>query len=376
MPSENIQKWLILQEGLLKKTIYVENRIRSCKKEIKALRAKRQNPKKRLSKEESKEIKRLIEAIEFKIEEYRWILLIFQSIGDGIAFTFLHKLDIKPQNFKESSGFISEKNGLVLEKKILHYSFKRGFVAILHDLTSVLKYADVTVITEDGYFPIEAKSSKMNNERIKRQMEKTNKLYKYLVEDEITGLYGDDAAIMRRVELGSQEINYLDKFSKLLDTAKAKGFDSCKFENGFSCLVAYDDFEVNEVLDQEIEKKGFKQPYFFHLNMYKFLGYGYYPFPLSFNNAEHYWNFLEGNLNVMIFIDYSVIEEISDAYGYNVERAQMENYAFTFISQEDKADIKEFSMSEHFFFRTFMEMVSLKWLLTDTFNRLRNKEIK
>ncbi|MXS71163.1 hypothetical protein [Chryseobacterium binzhouense] len=372
-PFENIEKWLILQEKLLSKTIYIENRIRTCKEEIKELQRVRKNPAQRLSKEESINVKSKIKELDYNIDEYHWLLLILKSIGDGIAFTFIHKLDIKPQNFKESPGFLSGKKGLILEKKILRHSFKNGLIAILNDLTSVLKYADVTMITEDGFFPIEAKSSEMDNERIRRQAEKTNKLYKYLEEDEIVNLYGEDGQIMRRVALCSDEINYQKEFSNLLESARVKGYDSYKFEDGFSCIVAFKEFDTNEVLDSVVKGEGFTTPYFFHLNMYKFMGYGYYPFSLLFNSAEHYWDFLEGNINVIVFIDFSAIEKISENYGYNVERAKMEDYAFTFKSKNEKNEVSSFSMSEHFFFRTFMEMVSLKWLLNDTFLRFKNR---
>lgn len=370
---DNIEKWLILQEKLLNKTIYIENRIRTCKEKINELNRIRKNPAQRLSKEESINVKAQINELDFRKEEYHWLLSILKSIGDGIAFTFIHKLDIKPQNFKESPGFLSGKKGLILEKKILRHSFKSGLIAILNDLTSVLKYADVTLITKDGFIPIEAKSSEMDNERIKRQAEKRNKLFKYLEEDETVDLYGEGNQLMRRVALCSEEVNYQKEFGNLLNSAKVKGYDSSKFEDGFSCLVAFKEFDVNDVLDNVVKGSGFTTPYFFHLNMYKFMGLGYYPFSLLFNSAENYWDFLEGNINVMVFIDFSIIEKISANYGYTVERARMENYAFTFKSNEKKKEVAEFSISEHFFFRTFMEMVSLKWLLNDTFERFENR---
>jgi hypothetical protein len=40
----------------------------------------------------------------------------------------------------------------------------------------------------------------------------------------------------------------------------------------------------------------------------------YYPFSLLFNSAENYWDFLEGNVNVMVFIDFSIVEKISAEY--------------------------------------------------------------
>jgi hypothetical protein len=136
-PFDNIQKWLVLQEALIKKLIYVENRVRFCKNKIKQLNVKRKNPAIRLTKEESINVKQELKQLENIIDEYWRVILILKSIGDGIAFTFINKLDIKPQNFKESPGFISDKKGIILEKKILKNSYKNGLIAILNDLTSV-----------------------------------------------------------------------------------------------------------------------------------------------------------------------------------------------------------------------------------------------
>lgn len=373
-PFSNIQKWLTLQEALIKKLVYIENKIRHCKKEINELNIKRKNPEFKLTKEESIIVKESLNFIEYKIDEYKWLILILKSIGDGIAFTFIHKLDIKPQNFKESPGFISGKKGIILEKKILRYSFKRGLIAIMNDLTSVLKYADITLINEDIFFPIEVKTSVMDNSRINRQKDKTNKLYKYLFEDVSFDLYGDGTKEMRRVEIGSSEINYIEQFNKLLLSAKKKGYAFSSFEDGFSCLIAYEEFG-NNVFDKIVEKGRFEKPIFFHLNMNKFVGQGYYPFSLIFNHGEQYWDFLEGLLNIIVFIDISKIERTSKKNGFIVERAIDENWAFSFKSVNPDAAIKEFKMSEHFFFRSFMELVSIDWLLTDTFDRIKNEPI-
>ena len=371
-PFENIQKWLVLQEALIKKLIYVEKRIRSCKAEIKSLNIKRKNAKNRLSKEESKAVKERIKILKYQIKEYHWIISILKSIGDGIAFTFIHKLDIKPQNFKESPGFISGKKGLILEKKILRYSFRNNLVAILNDITSVLRYADITLITNDGYVPIEAKSSIMNNSRVKRQEDNTNKLFKYLTEDVTSDLYGDGSKIMQRVEIGSPEINYLDKFNEIIISAERKGFDYVKFENGFTCLITFEEVD-NSVFDLAVRKQGLTEPFAFHLDMYKFVEQGYYPFSLIYYNPKYYWDFLEGRLNILIFIDFAYLKKISIDNGYSIERAEEENWAFTFKSLDQNSNVKKFKMSEHYFFRSFMELVSIEWLMKDSFDRLKIK---
>lgn len=371
-PFENIQKWLLLQEAIIKKLCYVEKRVKDCKAEIKNLNKKRKNAEVRLTKKESTVVKERIEILKFQIEEYHWIISIIKSIGDGVAFTFIHKLDIKPQNFKESPGFISGKKGLILEKKILRHSFKNNIIAILNDITSVLKYADLTLITNDGYIPIEAKSSNNSNSRVKRQEEKTNKLYKYLTEDITSDLYGDGSQVMQRMELGSSEINYINEFNELITSANQKGFDYTKFEDGFTCLVSFEEVD-HSVFDLAVTKQGLTEPFAFHLNMYKFEEQGYYPFSLSFSEPNSYWNFLEGKLNVLIFIDFAFLKNISLKHGYSIERAEEENWAFSFKSLDPNSEIKEFKMSEHYFFRSFMEFVSIEWLMQDTFDRFKNK---
>ena len=107
--------------------------------------------------------------------------------------------------------------------------------------------------------------------------------------------------------------------------------------------------------------------------MYKFVEQGYYPFSLIYYNPKYYWDFLEGRLNILIFIDFAYLKKISIDNGYSIERAEEENWAFTFKSLDQNSNVKEFKMSEHYFFRSFMELVSIEWLMKDSFDRLKNK---
>jgi hypothetical protein len=284
-----------------------------------------------------------------------------KSIGDGIAFTFIDKLDIKPQNFKESPGFMSQKKGLKNELKALRYTYDQGGIAILNDLTSVLRYADLTIITEDKFIGIEIKSSINNNERVKRQAEKANKLYKYLADDITTGLY-DDSSTMQRIDIERPQKNYINEFNELVEKTKENGIESTHFENGMMCIVAYNLFDKN-IMNDYVKNSGFEKPYPFHLNMFKFTEQGYYPFSLSFINPKHYWDFLEGRLNVLVFIDFKTIKKIANEINFTVERSRKPLYAFDLISNDENSPLSELSISEHFFFRTFMEFVSLDYII-------------
>ncbi|GAF97410.1 unnamed protein product, partial [marine sediment metagenome] len=89
---------------------------------------------------------------------------------------------------------------------------------------------------------------------------------------------------------------------------------------------------------------------------------------LIFKKTKYYWDFLEGKINILVFIDFETIEAISRDNGFNVQRSQENNWAFDFKNVSDDNPESEFKMSEHYFFRTFMEFVSVQWLIKNSFN--------
>ncbi|WP_066837206.1 hypothetical protein [Rufibacter ruber] len=370
-PFKNIKKWLIIQEILIKRHIYVENQIRSLKSEIKELnKLRKSNTGRRLTRAESAEIKDKIEYYEYLIEEYNRVIKIFKSIGDGIAFTFLHKLDIKPQNFKESAGFISNKVGLKKEKRILRTAFKNNVVAILNDITSVLKFTDLILVTKEGWAPIESKTSNNYNERIKRQQEKAEKLFKYLDDDVAENLH-ETGKVMQRIEQSVPEENHISKLNRLIVKAKAKGEAYSLVEKGLLYYVTYK--ETKNDVEGILVKNKIYQPYVHYLNSNKFPELGYYPFSLSFNKSSTYWEFLIGELIILIFADLNEVIKISKTYGYVLEQSKQEGFFLHFKSEKERP-IKAFEMSHHYFNRIFFEFVSLKWLLEESFTRFENLE--
>ncbi len=371
-PFEKIGKWLVLQEILIKKIIYVENQIRKQKKEINSLNKFRKDPNKRISKTESVKIKESIKYKEYQIEEYKWILLIYNSIGDGIAFTFLDKFDIKPQSFKESPGFISGKKGITNEKRILRYLFSKGKIAIFNDITSVLNYGDIMLITEKGPVPIEIKTSYNVNSRILRQQEKSKKLYKYLAKDIVEDLY-DTGIVMQRVEMVSPEINYIEQLNSLIEKADKSGIAYSLMEKGLLYFVSYNEFS-KEKLDNVFFEYKLKNSFVFHINMFKFIGQGYYPFSLSLRTTKHYWDFLVDKLNILIFLDLENIDLISKDSGFNFQQSQDKYFPFTFNNVRENNFLDGIKVSIHMFGRIFMEFISAEWLIKETLNtdKLKN----
>jgi hypothetical protein len=122
-------------------------------------------------------------------------------------------------------------------------------------------------------------------------------------------------------------------------------------------------------MDDIFFNSGLDHPIVFNLNMHKFEKQGYFPFSLSFNKAESYWDFLVGRLNVFIFIEFKTIENIAKRNGFNVQRSNRIDFALKFVNENNSLPVSELEISEHYFNRTFMEFVSLDWLIQDLFNQ-------
>lgn len=367
-PFENIAKWRAIQEKLIKRIIYIENQIRFQKQEIKDINLFRKNPLNRLSKTQSLAAKDRIEQKKYLLDEYGRLLDIFHSVGDAIAFTFLHKLDIKPMTFKQTAGFMSEKSGLKKEMQMFRYSFKNGIVAILNDLTSALRYADITLITENGAKYVEVKSSENRNSRTDRQKENAEKVFKYLETDVSEDLY-DIGQKMQRKELGSPEINYLTTINELIEVSKSKGFVYHLVEPGVLYFVSHSEPFLDEDITLVFKNNGIEKPIAFMLNAMKFPGQGYYPFSLSLSNPQNYIGFLEGDFTIIIFVDLRYVDKIAKRYKFTREPSDDPQFVFSFKNEKKNADLSHFKMSRHFFQRIPLEFVSLKWLFTETFKR-------
>jgi len=371
-PFDNPTIWRLVQEKLIKHLSNTESKIRLLKEEIKRLNFIKKNPNERLSKEQSGILKNQLEYLDYKLEQYRLLIRIYKSIGDAVAFTFIDKLDIKPQNFKQSSGFISDKVGFKKEKQMFRYAFKKGGIAILNDITSALKYRDITLVSKQGFIPIEVKSSKNVNARVERQKSNADKLFSYIFEDKTDSLYGIQGT-MRRVALKSKEVNYIHVINELIDSSKKNGFAYKLVEKGVLYFVAHQDPNGKEDAKKMFEEAKLEKPTAFFLNAMKFNELGYYPFSLSFTSPGNYFDFLQGNFVINIFIDFDVISLIAKQHGFSFHEREDPDFPYEFRSIKDGEDFAHFRMSYHFFGRVLVEFVSLEWLLVDSFQRFDDK---
>lgn len=219
-PMHKTDVCLALQEKIISLLTGLENNIRrnkSAEKKIKQTLGDKIN---RKTKEHARALKERLKAIQSRIDEYHYYRILFKSFGDGIAFLYIDKYSLKTQNFKEGTGFIINKKGSRFERKCLRIALKGGNIAIMNDLTNVLKYFDLTLVKEPGiWFPLELKSSKVKKGV---QQDKAEKLMGYLIDDRPTDIYGRGHE-MSRMEHVTEMIDQTGKANLILDKARKQG---------------------------------------------------------------------------------------------------------------------------------------------------------
>ena len=361
-PYSHIEKWLLLQMKLLKKVTYLETRIQKSKLIIGQLKRNLKTPSGVKSKAESIVIKSKINTQFSRIEDYKFLILCFKSIADGIAFTFINKFDIKPQNFKEKTGFLVGKEGLKMELKTLKYSYKRGLIAILNDLTTVLKYNDLTILTSKEAISVEVKSSALESSRNERQKVKSEKLFNYLDTGETTELYGFGGTFLRQ-SMETPERHYSKKLNWIIDKSKKDGVAHLLIEPGLVYFVCHLPELVETELDIVKEKYSIEAPLFHSLNSNKFHGEGYYPFSLNLR-SDNYLDLLLGEYVVLILLDLKRIESVSLRKGFKAKYVHGKDWVFEFYRFDGE---KALVMSNHLLGRVFAEFISPKQLIEDGF---------
>lgn len=344
------EKSLELQMILIARIISLEKRIRRNKLHIETLR-------KDFSKTISMEVQiqkgqeiKMLKAVNL---EYKRIISIFKAVGDGLAFIYLDKWDVKPLVFKESSGFISGKKGLSKELSILKGLYEDNKVSILNDITNCLRYGDITVPINGFPYVIEVKSSDAYTERTKRQAEKIKKVLNYLLTDTTEDLYGTGP--MKRVNLHYPEKNYIKELNACIETSYKNGYCVHKVENGLFYWIE-DRPDCNNFLDSIFSQ--ITQPFVFFVNSIKHDALGYYPFTLSIAEPERLYDFYRGEFLITVIVDMSILSNKLLKKGI-ILQYQEGLYPLIMLNKSKSHNAGQFKVSEHYWGRIGFEFLSL-----------------
>ena len=361
---------LKLQLALRSKIVAVERTIRTQDKQIvefkRAIRAGGR------SKQESQKVKaRLAHAREHRGDNDALIRRL-RAIGDGIAYLYFDRWDLKPLAFKESPGFISGKQGGVLEVAVLRRLLRNGIPAVLSDITNVLRYGDVVVA--DGGPPrfIEVKKSRLQDARRVRQFARVTKIAEYLHADKTDELYGHVGAVQRKA-LSEAPQYHVDQFNELIAAAYANGEGIAfrEFEPGqlfFAMAPHTADGALDKFLAQ-IPRYG--KAYVTYLNTGKDTWASYYPFTLQIHSAHHVYDFMAGHLALFALWDFDVFARHLDDLGFQAKPLQDDDWAIELTPKNPVSpDYGPLRISGHLMSRLAFECFSLKSLARAAVDRV------
>lgn len=292
-----------------------------------------------------------------QIEEYKNIIYILKSIGDGVVFVYLDKWDIKPLVCKQSNGFISGKIGFRREMDIFREFYHRGELVFFNDITNCLRYGDITFVKDGMPIIIEVKSSKVFGKRIKRQREGLKKITEYLLTDKVENLYGTFTGLMQREKSHSNDINHVEELNDLIQQAYDSGGGYEKIESGlYYCVLKGSEKPMIELLEKEL----MTNPFVYFVNQEKYNCQGYLPFASSIKRPEHFYDFYTGKVILIVVVDLQVIKNKIEKCGYLFEFMDGDwpiKVLSPFISSQDF----QINISSHFMGRLAFDFLSLEW---------------
>lgn len=370
---------LDLQSFLVQKIKQAEKKISGHKAEIKKLQ--KTLKKERLSKENAKEVKARISRIKERIEQYRYVLFVWKCFGDGIANIYFDKYALKHTLYKtedympkEEAGFITGKKGFRMEWAIIKASIEHNTAAILCDITNVIRHGDVCLALHSDPFVIEVKSSKNTNRRTDRQLHNLGQLHDFYINDGSNDFRGQKN--VRRREFSIPEINYTKHLQECIKQSYKKGTASISPEKGLHYISIYKKYK-KDCFEGIVNKSSM----IFMLNSTKMerAWLPYYPFTLSIQDPEHLYDFIYGNIYLLVVIDLSVLKaHIKNKNLHPV--ILMDNEPWFLQISVDPKELRQgvFRVSSDIFARVSHDFQSLKWFadIQSEFSKMRPDDVE
>ncbi|ABS63838.1 hypothetical protein Plav_2224 [Parvibaculum lavamentivorans DS-1] len=301
-----------------------------------------------------------IERIDKCIEACRYRIFIWKSFGDGLAYLYISKFSMKHAFFdtrnyepKLTAGMIHGKAGLKKELEILELAFEHGLPAVLCDITNTLRHGDICLLGTNDPYLLEVKSGRAHNQRTKRQSEAIAQIHLFLETDEALNFRGQPGKTRRAAP--PDEVTHLDQLNSFIREAKRNGYCAAQPEAGLTYLAVYGgtpDFSKIWSLEQA------DKTIVFILNEAKndFDWAPYMPFTLTIREAQHLFDFVIGNLILVVSVDVGHFGKMLEMPGWRVTFNAIAPTIFQFSHKESQTLL---GISRILFARVGYEFVSL-----------------
>jgi hypothetical protein len=354
-----------LQKLLLREVIRAEKKIRELKTELKTKEGMGDRAAARRS-----------AYLEKRIEGFRQCAYIWRCFGDAIAFLYMDKFALKHcfystenTNAKQDAGFIFGKQGLANEIALLDSALEHKVPAILVDLTNTNRHGDICLMGESDPYLIEVKASKTRDRRGRRQRQNLEKLHSFYETDRGDGLRGFPD--VRRLAFEMPEGTYVDQINKCIADAQKEGYAVCQPERGLHYIVkAQNGPDFGQVIGSLDELKA---PWAFFLNQFKSARTWapYLPFILTIEDKDHLWEFIRGNLFILVVVEVDMLCQIAVDKGHKAKfDPDDENYPLRIEVPGSDPDRMP-GISKHLLSRIAMEFVSPEWVVLSSLETIK-----
>ena len=346
-----------------------------AEKFIRRLRQLNKSIQKRLSdrsntKVQAAQLKTLRQRIGDRIKQQMYLLWVYRNIGDSVAFIYADRWDLKQYALKQDAGFISGKTGLELEVQILKGAYEHGATVILNDLTNTMRHMDITLfradLWPDGGSPclfIEAKSGKGGNKaRAERQKRAVRDITSYLFEDtkQVEG------GSFHRVSPDTAAVYYGKFAAQMITELKTGQWLLRSPEAGLQYLAVSSECSAEDI-DASIAAANVKgaKTLLLDVNAFKRENWGYYPFPLSFENPDVTFSFYNGEFVFLVFVDLDHINETLRQSELQIEVWEGSEHPWKLIYTGKDEQVREFTSFIGYYpiGRLASEFISLNWLI-------------
>ncbi|MGC2494118.1 hypothetical protein [Candidatus Binatus sp.] len=351
-----------IQKLLLREVVRTEKKIREHKAELKTSKGTADSTAAKRSAYLGK-----------RIEGFRQCAYIWRCFGDAIAFLYMDKFALKHcfystenTSAKYDAGFILGKEGLGKELQLLDSALEDNIPALLVDLTNTIRHGDVCLMGESDPLLIEVKSSKGLDSRGRKQRRSLEKLQTFYDTDKGEGLRGFPQ--LRRQAYEMPERSYVDQINECIAQALKDGYAVRQPEHGLYYIVMT---QEGLGLEQILDTLALKAPWAFFLNTPKSVRTWapYLPFILTIEDKDHLWDFIRGNLHILVLVESDALCQIAIDKGCKA-KIDLDDEDYPLHVEVPGGD-RMAGISGHILTRIGMEFVSPEWMVLCSIEGLR-----
>lgn len=324
---------------------------------------KRQLKTGRGSKDISKALRTKIKRTAGFIDRYAKQIYIWKCCGDALAFIYLDKFAIKHAYYdtdryaiKRDAGMIRGKKGLAGELACLLSALEHQVPAVLSDITNTIRYGDVCLLGASDPVPIEVKTSPKQNSRGRRQAEKMAKLRSFLETDRAVGYRGAPGETKRQAVTLSERTN-VEALNECIAEAKGTGFAISRPEPGIAyAVIAGGQPDYAAIFEPLAHERWV----FWTLNGDKndFAWAPYMPFILTIREPQHLFDFIEGNIFIVVAANMDELCRQMAMPGWQVEFDPASDYALHCVHEAGGV----VGIAQQLVARVAYDFVSLSWI--------------